>query len=261
MSVLNFNPITQTARYSNQERREQCLAIRRYFSSHYSAKPEEQEAILDIALALKHNDVIVELGVCNGQTAAMLARSTGFTGALYYGIDAYMLECSYENDEPPEIRNGIAQLHYLVERMSDLNLSGQLLFGKTQDIGRLWSSKREAIASHLEVPGSIFADGGISLLFIDAGHDEANIKPDIDIWLPLVKPGGIIVFHDYDNPYDPSSPHEAVRRNADLATHYGENAPGDDYGHTREWTRQIIGSMLIARKPLVELKDDIENGA
>lgn len=33
--------------------------------------------------------------------------------------------------------------------------------------------------------------------FIDDGHLAAEIKGDIEGWLPLVKPGGIIAFHDY----------------------------------------------------------------
>lgn len=236
MSSLNLNETTHATRFTMVEKRQQCLLMRVYFNSHYSAKLEQQEIILDHALSLKPNDVIVELGVCNGQTAAILARSCSYTGALYYGIDAFMLQCVDNDDENPTTREGIAQLQYLVERMDDLNLNGQLLFGKTQDIGKLWNSKRDAISSHLEIPGSIFADGGISLLFIDAGHDESNVKPDIDIWLPLLKPGGIVIFHDYDDPYDPQSPHWAVRHYADLAS--------------SSWERQITNSMLIARKPV-----------
>lgn len=256
MSALNYNETTNTARFTMAEKRQQCLLMRVYFNSHYSAKLEQQEIILDHALSLKPNDVIVELGVCNGQTAAILSRSCAYTGALYYGVDAYMLQCVDTDDDNPTTRVGIAQLQYLVERFADLNLNGQLFFGKTKEIGKLWQSKRDQIASHIGIPGSIFADGGISLLFIDAGHDEANVKPDIDIWLPLLKPGGIVIFHDYDDPYDPKSPHWAVRYFADLAT-TGYTPGGDDPQHggaiadqNNPWERQITNSMLIARKPI-----------
>lgn len=39
----------------------------------------------------------------------------------------------------------------------------------------------------------------ISLLFIDGGHSEEEIRGDIEIWLPSVMEGGVIVFHDYDS--------------------------------------------------------------
>lgn len=34
------------------------------------------------------------------------------------------------------------------------------------------------------------------LFFIDASHEKHDVLRDIEIWRPLVKPGGIIAFHD-----------------------------------------------------------------
>lgn len=226
MSHMAINPESGQM-ITMDDKRRQCLAMRQYFSSHYSAKPEEQEVILDHALALEQNDVIVELGVCNGQTAAMLAQSTAYTKAFYYGIDFFGLECSKAE---------------LDEKFADLNLDGQIIEGRTQDIGRNWNNS-------LKMFGKVVSSAFINLLFIDAGHDEANVKTDIEIWLPLLKPGGVVIFHDYDDPFNPDSPHWAVRYYADIATGFGQNKPGDDYGNTAEWVRQIVHSMLIARKP------------
>lgn len=245
MSSLTMNHENGSAKMTRDNIRQQCLSVRTYFSSHYSAKPEEQEHILDYALELKPNDIIVELGVCNGQTAAMLAQSTAFTGASYNGVDAFLIECTTDPGTPEETtRMGTHQYQYLLDHFDGLNLNGQILFGKTQDIGKLWVYKSAAIKEHIKDHGDgnssrYFSDPGISLLFIDAGHDEANIKPDIDIWLPLLAPGGIVIFHDYDDPYNPDSPHWAVRHYADLAT--------------QSWDpiqKHIFGSMLIARKPV-----------
>jgi predicted O-methyltransferase YrrM len=39
----------------------------------------------------------------------------------------------------------------------------------------------------------------VSLLFVDAAHDERSIRRDLAAWLPRVVPGGVVVFHDYHN--------------------------------------------------------------
>lgn len=40
-------------------------------------------------------------------------------------------------------------------------------------------------------------------IYVDAGHDLTSIRSDIESWLPLVRPGGIIAGHDYveDHPF------------------------------------------------------------
>lgn len=43
----------------------------------------------------------------------------------------------------------------------------------------------------------LYADGSLDFVFIDAEHDYANVRRDIDAWLPKVKPGGIISGHDH----------------------------------------------------------------
>jgi predicted O-methyltransferase YrrM len=36
----------------------------------------------------------------------------------------------------------------------------------------------------------------LRLLFIDGAHDEESVRQDIRNWVGLVRPGGIIAFHD-----------------------------------------------------------------
>jgi len=40
-------------------------------------------------------------------------------------------------------------------------------------------------------------DEPVAFCFIDAGHAYESIFKDIAAWAPTIKPGGIIVFHDY----------------------------------------------------------------
>lgn len=37
------------------------------------------------------------------------------------------------------------------------------------------------------------------LIYIDANHEYDSVKADIEAWWPLVKPGGILAGHDYEN--------------------------------------------------------------
>lgn len=37
----------------------------------------------------------------------------------------------------------------------------------------------------------------VDFIFIDDGHSEPEIRGDIEGWLPHVKPGGVMAFHDY----------------------------------------------------------------
>jgi hypothetical protein len=39
------------------------------------------------------------------------------------------------------------------------------------------------------------------VVFIDAAHDEANVRADIDHWRTMVKPGGWLCGHDYQDAY------------------------------------------------------------
>jgi len=40
-------------------------------------------------------------------------------------------------------------------------------------------------------------DSKIDLLFIDGDHSYKGVKSDIKLWLPKVKIGGFVLFHDY----------------------------------------------------------------
>jgi SAM-dependent methyltransferase len=38
------------------------------------------------------------------------------------------------------------------------------------------------------------------MVFIDTEHDETSVKRDIEAALPMLRPGGLIAFHDYPDP-------------------------------------------------------------
>lgn len=44
---------------------------------------------------------------------------------------------------------------------------------------------------------SLYQDGSLDVVFIDASHDYDSVKQDIMHWLPKVKSGGYLAGHDY----------------------------------------------------------------
>ena len=42
-----------------------------------------------------------------------------------------------------------------------------------------------------------FEGRSVDFVYIDAGHDEADIRQDINDWLPKLKHGGWLAGHDY----------------------------------------------------------------
>jgi MMP 1-O-methyltransferase len=40
----------------------------------------------------------------------------------------------------------------------------------------------------------------LALLWIDGDHSYAGVKADVEAWVPFVRPGGVIAFHDASKP-------------------------------------------------------------
>ncbi len=169
------------------------------FDPHYSVQPEESRVLFDLAVQVEAGGLIVELGVCNGRTSAMFATVAQANQVEFVGVDFFGLESSRE----------VVQV-----KLEKHNLPGLIIDADTRILGKSWRDS-------------------IDLLFIDAGHDEANVGEDARLWVPWVKPGGVVAFHDYG---DRTGAHEAVSRHADLATQGWEILPSNSV-------------MLVARRP------------
>lgn len=156
----------------------------------------------NIISSLPEKAIVVELGTSYGLTAAMFMLTGEKKHIDYWGIDNFSLESKYDK---------------VNEDLTKLNLPYHLISSRTQDYP--WNTP-------------------IDFLFVDAGHDEANVKPDCEKWIPFVKAGGYVSFHDWLGCKDPSlNPHWAVDYYGDLAT------PG------WEVITHIGNQMLIKRKP------------
>lgn len=167
-------------------------------SAHYSMRENERMLAFAYALTLPKKAVMVEIGVTHGKTGSLLAYVAKRKGFSYIGIDNFTVE-------------GNAKM--VRSTFEALDLPINLLDG--------YSS---------EVPFS----GRIDYLLIDGGHDLFNVREDCERWLPKVKPGGLVLFHEYDRKAERDHPHWFVTHFADL--------------HTKEWTEVDYTPNLMIRR-------------
>ena len=76
----------------------------------------------------------------------------------------------------------------------------------------------------------------IDLLFIDGNHDYPAVLQDYEQWTPLIKPGGVIAFHDvvFESDPDPAGPAMVVKQHI--------------YDSPMWSNVSLVDSLLVARK-------------
>lgn len=133
-------------------------------------KPEMALLLESIKSQKDKIDVAVELGCYAGGTSIILASELK-AGARYYAIDIFAI-------------NG-----------DDIRESTIAKLAKYPNI-TLIEKTTKAAAYEFNKP--------IDWLFIDADHQDDSVLHDCQDWLPKVKSGGIVAFHDYFNTDFPS---------------------------------------------------------
>jgi predicted O-methyltransferase YrrM len=56
------------------------------------------------------------------------------------------------------------------------------------------------VQAQSEEAALLHAPGSLAFVFLDASHDGPSVARDLRVWLPNVRPGGMIGGHDYDFP-------------------------------------------------------------
>lgn len=134
-------------------------------------KPGEIALIKKIAHNLPKNAVFVNIGAGVGTSSlAVVEERTDLAGSCY----------------TVDISAG-GPLGGLQNEVNAFNEAGILGLLPNQFLG----DSAEAAAQ--------WGDKEIDFLFIDDGHLEPDVRRDIDSWLPHLKDGGIVAFHDYDS--------------------------------------------------------------
>ena len=127
---------------------------------------------------LQPGQIYVEVGVDEGKSFYVAHKLTK-PGVIRIGIDI--------NDPGEAFVNG--------ERVS----IGRRDFFKQEGIVGL---EKEGLYVHgdANIFAKIFKAPFVDLIFIDGFHNYDSVRKNVDAWLPLMKPGSTMLFHDYIDP-------------------------------------------------------------
>lgn len=129
----------------------------------------ERLLLYKLALSLKENSIIVEIGSYIGASSSFLASAAKQKKHTVHCIDTWKNEGMSEGD-----RDTFNEFCKNIEPLKDYI---HILRGSSVDIAKTFNEK-------------------IDLLFIDGDHSYEAVKADVEYWLPKIKNHGIVIFHD-----------------------------------------------------------------
>jgi predicted O-methyltransferase YrrM len=144
----------------------------------------EQEALLAAAALVPEGGTIVEIGAEFGMSASLFCK-VARANVRIFSIDLFPGDLMY-------VHQANLQAARLAGRSKQIK-------GDSSQVGRAWQI------------------GAVDLLFIDGDHSYEGVKRDIAAWIPHVKPGGTVIFHDAapDTNKQPHLLHHEVHRAID----------------------------------------------
>jgi hypothetical protein len=87
-----------------------------------------------------------------------------------------------------------------------------------------FGDKIQLIISDSTSAARLFSDASLDWVHLDARHDYASVKSDIEAWLPKIKPGGWLSGDDYNSQKWP-----------DVVKAVGELVPSAELWSTQQW--------------------------
>lgn len=144
--------------------------------------PEEAEELYALGLAADPRFPIVELGTYCGKSTMYLGAAAREIGTVLFTVDHHRgspeMAPGQDCHDPEMVGpDGHDSLPFLRANLHAAGLEESVfpVVGPSATVGRYWGTD-------------------IGLLFIDAGHDEASVRADVDAWVPHVR--GSVAFHD-----------------------------------------------------------------
>lgn len=145
---------------------------------------EAAELLYGIAVVQDIEGDILEIGSWQGKSTSYLARAVvDSRNGHVFAVDHFMGNAGKENIYFVD-GEGSATLRAQFElNMHTLNLHDYVTLHPC----------------HSEKAYPSLADKILRLLFVDGDHTYEGVKKDIDLFCPLVRTGGIVIFDDFDN--------------------------------------------------------------
>ncbi len=141
-----------------------------FFTIYTHLTVSERLLLYKLALSLKNNSTIVEIGSYLGASSSFLGCAAKEKGHKVYCVDTWKNEGMSEGE-----RDTFGEF---CENTKSLREFIYILRGKSEDMAKTFNEP-------------------INLLFIDGDHSYKTVKTDVELWLPKIVPGGIIILHDY----------------------------------------------------------------
>lgn len=135
-----------------------------------------------VQMVLRDGIKVLEIGSWKGMTTSVLAKTVKDFGGSVFAVD------NWEGCSTPHHRNQVGRIDVFSVFRQNIEILGFSDFVYPMFMDSL-------------VASTIFADGSLDLVFIDADHKYGSAKQDIEIWLPKVKRGGVICGHDCQEYY------------------------------------------------------------
>ncbi|MEW6403330.1 MAG: class I SAM-dependent methyltransferase [Chloroflexota bacterium] len=123
---------------------------------------EEQGELARIAGLVPEGGIILEIGTAQGGTSAIFYNATKHKNVNIYSVDIAPSCSAYRNLQ----RTGV-----------------RIIRSASAHLATIWMQK-------VRMP--------IDLLFIDGNHNFQSLFMDFTLWAQQLRPGGIVIFHDYD---------------------------------------------------------------
>jgi predicted O-methyltransferase YrrM len=138
-----------------------------------------QQIYRDAVARAKDGDILVELGVYLGQSAAFMGECIRDSRKklTFYAVDLF--KKTVDNDHA-DVNEDIFQRFW-----HNMNLCGV-----SELITPLQMSTAEAAAWFKE------KEIRLDFVFVDANHTYPYVKADLENYKPLIKPGGVLAGHD-----------------------------------------------------------------
>jgi predicted O-methyltransferase YrrM len=166
------------------------IDIAKRFDGKSLSTSHEQALLYQLSHDLPENGIVVEIGSWIGHSTCLLGVGLRGPKARLYAIDAF---CALtENEKEKKF-----YLQFMSKRFKgnptqrdvfDENMARYHLQEKVVPI----AYPSGQAAEKLGLPPR-----SVDLLFIDGGHTLDVVRRDIALYLPFVKPGGIVCFHDF----------------------------------------------------------------